>query len=420
MSTDFRDALYNSLLFIAGYLLVLVFNIYLLKYLSLADYGDYKIFESLSIICIPVLLFGGKEAINIFLPQYFAEKAPQKMAGIILFFMGIASIVFFILLLLSLIIRHGLWVDMKTHMVILEFLFIFPLIGMAYLLVHVINLMGKSYLSSTILNVGMPALLILAMATFVYFNNGSFTLRDVYFYYCLVMFFIMLFSAILIFHMLEATTSITAMSKAWLSTSIPVSLSVFLSNLLVQQDLILLGIMGKNHNEVGILGGCLTISTVIWIVYRAQSFWFIPKLSVAIQHKTENRDTLQKLVRQFNIMMFAVCGVLTTLIIIYAKPILGFFHAGLTIHSRLLLTLTIVYFLVGSISSANLLLLLDKRKKLLLILHAIVFVIVMALEISLIPPWGMWGAAVPLLLGRIALSGTAVYFCHKDYQISIF
>jgi len=254
---------------------------------------------------------------------------------------------------------------------------------------------------------------------YVFFRESPLTLRDVYIAYSALMCLIIICSlGLIVFRLPIQLGKIHATPKKWLQISIPVAISMTFSHLIIQQDLILMEILGHHEDQVGILGGYLTLAAIIWIIFRAQCFWFVPKLSLAI--KSKDWSLLQQHVKRFNKLVLVFGGVVTVLLVLFASKILAFFHPGLTAHTTLFILLMVFYFMAASVSSANIILMLDKRKKLLLNLNLSVLFAIMLLEVILIPRFDIVGAVIPLLIGRLALSVVAVYFCRRDYGLRFF
>jgi len=414
-----HKAFFNSLLFLAGYFLLLAFNAFLLRHLSLAAYGDYKIFESLLIVLAPALLLGGKQAAGIFLPPYLKSQKAAKIFGLIAFFIVIGMILVLLALLLSLVMQGVVAHTFNEHIVLLDFLFIFPLAAIAFFLLQTLNVLGRPHTAGVMLNIGIPVFLFVALAVCVFFRESSLTLRDVYIAYSALMCFIIICSlGLIIFRLPLQLEKLHATPKKWLQISIPVAISMTFSHVIIQQDLILMEILGHHEDQVGILGGYLTLAAIIWSIFSAQCFWFLPQFSLAIKNK--NWSLVQQQVKRFNALVLVFGGVVALLFVLFAPKILAFFHPGFTAHTDLFISLVIVYFIAAPMSTANIILMLDKRKKLLLSLNLSVFFTIMLLEVILIPRFDIVGAVIPLLIGRLALSVVAVYFCRRDYGLRFF
>ena len=376
------------------------------------SYGDYKVFESILVVLGPVLVLGGKDAANIFIPNYIKAHKEHKAWAYILFFGMIGLGMLTLSILLVTLVTH----QYDNHT--LHYLFVFPIGSLLFLSIQVINAAGRKYLSSLFSSILIPLLLLICLVLSNQYHP-MLHIKFIFMLYAIILSALLLCTSVIIFRTLpkrfhHALEHIEP--KAWVIAATPVFLAMFISNLLIQQDLFLMEILGKYEAEVGILGVCLTISSIIWFVFRAQCFWFSPQVAIATEQN--DAEQLQKILQRYNVSVIYFGGIVSALIIPFSHNILLYFNPELAPYHALLSLLVFFFWIASFFSSANLILMISEHRKIVMKISVWVLLLSLILEVILIPFFDIWGAVIPLILGRLALSFSAVYFCKQYYPIS--
>ena len=424
MTADNNKVSFNVLLYSLSFVIVLFLNRFLVDHLSLANYGDYKIFEALIYILTPLTVLGGHSGINLFLPSYMATNKYEKTIAYILFFSCIAviSLLLFIFVptyltpMLSNLFKH---MHVESHSSY-PFLFIVPVVAVFSMLAQTINCTNYQNLASFTNKVVFPSIFLISIVIFSAEQHVQ-SLNRIYYLYCLIYLVLTIFTAIAL---IILTKKLRIPHKQdftitkWLSQSLPLLLNTIILAALIQVDLIILEAMTTDEKLTGIFSSILTLTTVFWVISSAQQFRYLPDMSVNLQNK--QYDKLRENNKRYIISTITFTTPLIIFFILFPSHILHWFNPKLSGYLNPLIILSIGIYLFGPGNIKNTILSYSHHKHISVIINLVALTLLCISEYFLVPRFLLWGAIIPLITSRALITLISSYYCRRYFNLPFF
>ncbi|CAA0104799.1 Uncharacterised protein [BD1-7 clade bacterium] len=403
------------LLFLGGYLINYLFNIFLSQVLGPAQYGNFKVAEAFYFLsCLITMLGGATAAPQLLRNQLNTEDVPGTWEY--LRFYGTAAILASIVV--GALVMAGHWLHIMIfrgtgyHPLIVATLVV-PLAAISNLMIAIFQVIRRLDIAYLPWNVGYPALGLVFCGSY-YLITGSLDSFTAVLLICGV-------TICMIIHSIFYLRRLKLMPfrrkqnfvgpNQWIYTSLPMMGIVSLQMLLRQVDIYMLELLGS-ETEVGFFAAAQTTAYAITIVKLALTGLLAPVVVLALE---EGGDAIQELNYQgFRLtLMFTLPVVMC--IIVFGHPILHLFgHNSHTAYFALvILTIGLMFFAL-TVVAALWLRYCGYSKMIVLILGATV-VMNIALNVVLIPRYGIEGAATATTVSLLFSSGVFTVMLYRRF-----
>ncbi len=421
---DKKQAYLVIVIFFIGYILNVYLNRYLIIHLDLDHYGDYKIFESLLFVLVPLTTLGGIFGVDVFGPPYFKQSKQHKVIALFFVFLGVALISTVILMVTSFLIIPAIHNSALKHYLSLhhslEFLFIIPVVGVYTMISRLLNASGHFLVASLSKNVFFPAMFVLTLMILDKLDHDH-VIGSVFTVYGAVFASLTLILMLVLFRFTGLRgwpTKADYETKPWLAASVSLLLTEIVLSVVVQIDMLLLEIIGPVEADVGVFGALLTLCAFIWVILSAVQFYYMPLISSFLYEK--NWTKLELLVNRIQSKLLLISVVLLVIACLFPGFFVSIIDPTLVTHKVLFIFIFISFVIRVPFVVKSTLLTMSDYRKISGIINLVALVTIVVLEIVLVPTYRIWGAAIPLLVSRLFMSLSAVYYCKKHLNISYF
>jgi O-antigen/teichoic acid export membrane protein len=419
-----RKIYLGILIFFVGYIINLYLNRYLLSHLSLASYGDYRIFESLLYVLVPLTTLGGIFGANYFIPHYFRQDKHYKVLAFLVLFAGVSLISMVVLLIVSLVLLPAVESSSIKHYLSMhhafEYLYIFPVVGIYSLILRSLNAKGHFYLASFSKKIFFPLGFVLTLMLLEKIENGH-RLGNVFYIYGAVYLILILILGSFLFKnsgWMGWPYKDKYETKSWLRSSVSLLSTEIIVSIITQADLLVLEMVGAFESDVGVFGALLALVHLIWIIYSAALFLSTSEISSCLHEKKYAQ--LGALANRVQLKLAVFSVFLVLMVILFANHILAWVDPHLIYYKGLFLFVFIGVILSLPSYLKVTIFTMSEHRRIQTITNIISLLIVVVLELVLVPKYRIWGAAVPLVLSRCFLAFSGFYYCHKKLNLPYF
>ena len=207
--------------------------------------------------------------------------------------------------------------------------------------------------------------------------------------------------------------SASPMRKELLLFSLPLLGTAMLSMIIVWTDTIMLGYF-KTASDVGLYNGALPLARLIPIPLASMNFIYVPVVS-----QLYSRGLMNEMKRSYQVLtkwIFSFSWPLALILLLFPITTLSFLFGYQYAEAALALRILVVGLLIHTFLGANgMTLMVMGQTRLLMWVSLIAALLNIILNISLIPLWGITGAAVASLASYFAAN---VFSSAKLYQLS--
>jgi O-antigen/teichoic acid export membrane protein len=203
--------------------------------------------------------------------------------------------------------------------------------------------------------------------------------------------------------------------KKLISTSLPMLVTTVASFILGNIGLFFLE-MFTTTERVGVFSIAFKISLVAGMILMVINTIAAPKFSE--MYWSNEFDKLQKVLFFTSKLNFIFSFIPATIIIIFSKQILSIFGDEFVQGQMILIILTIEQFINASTGSAGLLLNMAGQQSIAQKIIVFTLIISVALNITLIPLYGMYGASLCILASSVFMRLSNVYYVKKKLGMS--
>ena len=419
-----KQAYFVIIIFFIGYILNVYLNRYLITHLDLDHYGDFKIFESLLYILIPLTTLGGIFGVNVFGPPYFKQSKQHKVVALFFLFVGVALISTIILMVVSLVIIPAIHNSALRQYISLhhsfEFLFIIPVVGVYTMISRLLNASGHFFVASLSQNIFVPAIFVSILIILDRLGHDH-VIGNVFAVYGGVFASLALVLMMVLFRF-TGWRGWPAKSdfeiKHWLTASVSLLLTEIILSVVVQIDMLLLEIIGPVEADVGVFGALLTLCTFLWVILSAVQFYYMPLISSFLYEK--NWIKLERLVNRIQYKLLLVSVALLIITCLFPGFLISIIDPSLVKHKMVFILIFLSFVVRVPFVVKSTLLTMSDYRKISGVINLIALIMIVVLEILLVPTYRIWGAAIPLLVSRLLMSLSSVYYCKKHLNISYF
>lgn len=365
---------------ILSYLLKYLLNVFLARHLSEHAYGDFAVALRVLTIAATVMLLGTNVSARRFLARYLQIHHAAKVSHYVGWNLKIVSISAILALVVTLFMTLILFLLHAYHIKALDdyhlavyLLWITPLVALTILLASYLLCANHYYLAVFFEKTGKYLFLLLYFFVAVIFldMNLNNTLIITAFF---IVFFVLL--SLEIIYIISKTpqrlmvgvqkfwASDLSRQKKWTAVSFRLILNKIAFILLCAIDLIIVEIFSRQEAAVGHYAAMLAIVSFIWVPSENVYEFIKPKINHYLLKR--NYKKLQEMITRANQVMFLMAGLVTFIIIIFAKEILSTFGSSFMSVAFPLMILAIANFIGCSAKpAANLLAYSNEEKTLL-------------------------------------------------------
>ena len=198
--------------------------------------------------------------------------------------------------------------------------------------------------------------------------------------------------------------------KIFIKESIPMLMSATMTVLLGWADTILLGVF-KSSDEVGVYSVVLKVAVIVSFTLQAINSILAPKLSNAYHDK--KYKLFDDLIKYSTRVNFIISTLAIILIILFRNFILGIFGNEFLVASKALIILCIGQFFNAFCGPVGIVLQMTGRQKLFQNILFIGLIINIGLNIILIEPYGINGAAIASAISLVVWNSAAFYYVRR-------
>jgi O-antigen/teichoic acid export membrane protein len=200
-------------------------------------------------------------------------------------------------------------------------------------------------------------------------------------------------------------------TREWLLFSLPLLLEMLLLFAMRGVDTLILGYF-RNSFEVGIYNAVLRIAPMITIPLAAVNVIFAPMISEMYgKGQLDRLEVVFKLVTKW---IFLTSFPIFLVIVVFGEPVLYIFGAEFSVGAPALRILSAGYLVDASVGSVGFMLAMTGRPRVILINSVLLSIANLALNILLIPQYGILGAAIAVGTAAAAINllrlGEVYYF----------
>ena len=400
---------------VMGYLLKYVLNVFLARHLSVAVYGDLQVALRILNILVGFTLFGTNVSSQRFLANYLRENKEAFAEDYIAWNMKLIGMTFVISFVVALIaiglmtLLHVFHVkDINQYHLAVYMFWLAPFAAICVLLSSFLLSSNEVYFSAMLdqLKYGIEIILfiILVLLLDTTINNNTTIIGTLMLtFIILAVLGILLMDSGVLLTIKSALPKIWRMSvtqTAWFAPS-----RTFIANNVIFMvtcalDLLILGLIVPNKDDVGYYAAALTICGIIWVAPMNLYRRLKPKISSLIKSR-EGIIKLQSKLDKLNQIIISIIGVTSIVIIYFSTSLLSQFGTGYTAARVPLIILTLGNFVRGSTKSASLILVYSGFENLLLNQSIIEIILLCCLGSLATYLFGILGMAVVTSLVRV-------------------
>jgi len=403
-----KVAAYSLAIIIVGYLIRMVVDVLLARWLGVDIYGDYALTMRILWFTAVLVMLGMHEAVIKYIPKYISEKKWGNVRGLllqsfkILLGMGLLAVV------LGTLCAGVLLILVKADYIKHEFihpiffvLWLVPLFAFAIFFGNVLRSLNRLAAALIPLEIVLYSLLVVGVFVLLLGIVKLTVLHVVFIFgFSLVsVIFIQLVS--LYFSLPKQVMRVPAVffSRRWLRVSRHFMFVGLGYESIKLVDIWFLEILAKKENSVGMFAAATLILGVYYVVSRSLQAIFAPMIAPLILNK--DHKALQSLMNVGNMILLATAFIFVAAIVIFGKNILSLFGQEFLIGYWPLVIVASSAFFTAMSNMSWTILMYSGHQKLITRITLIMFVVVCVVDVILIPHIGIYGAALSVLLSQM-------------------
>ena len=424
----------------AGIMFFSVFVLYIIeflnklvvsRYLGPADYGLIALGYAILNIGILFSLLGLNEGVSRYVPHFLEKKEPTKIKGTILAAIKvsllISTIICSILIIFSKEIAVGIFHSEKFIPILIVFSLTIPFFVLIILFNSFVLSFKKPEYNLFGYTLGKHFINLILIIIFVYLGSSILQISLIYLF--TTIFSVILFLFFIqkkIFPFLISKLPAKYDYKSLLKFSWPLFLSGFFSIVLGWTDTIFLGFLKTNY-EVGIYNIALPLAAAQYIFLAMFSRIFYP---IMVQlHTRKDYEGISKLYSTLLRWIFAFSFPFFLILVLFPKRILSILYGSeYVVGSTVLVILSVAYFIEIMMGPTAEALMTFNKTRFIMLLNIATSIMNVALNLLLIPFYGMIGAAfstgISLIFRKIMmiirLRNKLNFFSESKYIIKYF
>jgi O-antigen/teichoic acid export membrane protein len=421
------------LIIILSYAATYGLNLYLAKILTPQDYGDIAVVLQVLVFAVPFALLGTELSMIRYLPKYISEENHSKISGFlrwtlriyILTSVGILLLGSVLSITLYFIAREGVSALDKYHTVVHAY-WLIPLFALVMLLSQLLQALKRFYLSATfsgfafyLFVIGSIALFFsLFESTWIGNYRAKFSILLCIGIASLIIIAFQFYSLFRLIPKPYIKVKPTYSHKVWLKSSFEMMFSTVIFAGLMAIDIFMLEILGANEAEVAHFAAIVVIASSMAVFSSAVDMLVNPIISPCIEQ--ENRSHLQSILHIMNSFKVIPALLISLLVIIFGKNLLGHFGKDFVSAYPSLLIMLLGFFWGLCFSSAGPLLLYSGHQKLSVKISVSQLLFIIVFDCIFIPIYQIEGAVTVLTVSIILSSMIRTFFAKKYLKIHTF
>ncbi|WP_259780922.1 lipopolysaccharide biosynthesis protein [Aestuariispira ectoiniformans] len=319
----------SLLILYSGFLASFFLNKFLIKNLALDGLGDFNVGISVAAILSVIAVFGGHSLAHHFVPRYLSEDKWPHICGFIRHHITMAGLSSAAIAVVALGLIGGFaYFEMtdQLHEAVTASL-LTPFFAVTLFFGHVIQSMGRPVAALYPYEIMRPLLFWLGCLIWLQIfpdidEFGAMLMLAVALCLCILVQYVTISRALPV----PITCADPAYEKAaWNNTGIPLLWTALTTSFLPRINLLSLEVLHPVEASVGIYTLLLFLPSIIWLNFHAMNAVIRPRIIKMVG----NTASLQQQFNQSTQILFA-CNILTAgIMIVFARPILGWFHKDL-------------------------------------------------------------------------------------------
>ena len=402
-------------------LLIYVIAILVARWFGAAAYGDYAVaVASITLFGTAATLGLGRSSLNIL--RVYRERAEWNLYYGYIRFSLIFTIVSSILLILTLIEGFGIYdkyFRSMEHNVSRIHVYFIPLAAVVYFLYQVLIASKRFIFAITILRIQFPIVVFILLFVFQKLIPDI-TVKYAVIAYGLswVLCIISLIAVFTITHTRRIyTTNVQYKARYWLSLAYPFFMNAIVLLALPYIALIILELLHYAESATGFFAAVLRTAAFVLILSRLSDRYYLPEVSSAY-HRRDWEEMNRILLSRFR-MLVGLCTLYLIIMFAFGKYLLGLFGEGFEDQYFILIVFTIgiILGIFGGISN-NIMQVLG-NKNLAFNLSFLMLVLTIAIGFVLIPPLGVEGAVITLIVSTLFVNIIEVMYLWRVHGVKV-
>lgn len=427
----FKSSMILFMIGLFGYFCRFSFNLLLAKHTSTAFYGDFSVAYSVFTVVSASMLFGTASSSLRFFSTYLKKDLPDIATKYItwnLRIVIITSVLFLLLLSIMTTTILGLHLfnihNIREYHLVIYFLWLTPIGALSLLLATYLLCDRNIYLGTFFNTAGFHFFGFMMLIPMIYLLHVHFRSETLWLLLlCIIVTLSIFLSLILFFRMRHILKKSVVQvfkignrdklyEREWLGVSSRLILNQLMFYLITALDIILLGLIGPNKESVGYYAVAITITGITWTTQHCIYQFILPIISSHTDTDSGKRK-LQHLINKTQLINIILNMLLIALIIIFTRPILGFFGSEYLAAKIPLWILLATAFIALLSSAAPKLLAYSGNEKSLLQISSLQIITILISGILLIPHFGAIGAALAAFATWVVRTIASLYFVRK-------
>lgn len=417
-----RSILSGIFVAIGSFLVTFLLNIVIANLLSKPSFGDFSVAYTWVKFLIPIALLGGRKIIPKFLSQYKKHQRAHA-SGILIFYSSMALLIglsislcffWFSYIDIHFITRAG--ID-QYHPIVLA-LFMIPLVALNQINGAILQTHHQFFWAQSSVKT-FPFLLFMLFLGSIYFYQITYNVWYTFVTFIIAYLLIVFFQ----YYLIKKFSSIsfikqkaTYLPKEWLALSLPIMGVSITFQCIRLVDITMIELIGKSEEIVAYIAAALSTVRLLWIAKDPCDTIMMPLLSEAMQ---KGHQAVEKIYRVHTFYSSILGLIITTVIILFGRPLLKLFGPGYTVAYFATVTLALAHYIKVISSSTVYLLGYYAVRGWLVWTEIICIILIILLNFLLIPLYGIEGAAFATLVGMSASAFTKMIILRLKLNIRL-
>ncbi|MCD4784309.1 MAG: oligosaccharide flippase family protein [Candidatus Eremiobacteraeota bacterium] len=409
---------------IVGFLFTYILNSLIARNLSQAEYGDFKFAISIAQILATLALLGGGDAIPRFVPNYVKESKWNFFKGYIQHYLIILLLTSIIIICLSGLITYNTLTFLGKELSVIKnyhpvsyMIFLVPFLALSFLLLRIIECIGKQNISR-IPDAVISPIILFAFVLFVVRANIDLENHLIFIGLFCAMMVVVIIDVYIIFHYVPDTVLREKPLfdiKDWGAVAIPLMLSSFVTFTLTNVEIITLEIMPGNENNVGIFAAMSVIYSGVFLIIQAVKAVVNPFVAPLV--KERNYIRLQKIYNKSFAFIALVNLIVCIVVILWGKKLLGHFGPEYVPYYYLLIIMIVFGSIMSPLQMVIPFLSYSGNEKTMLKINVAGLLISIVLAVALIYLFGLKGAVFVNIFGTLVVLVINAHLLKKTLKI---
>jgi O-antigen/teichoic acid export membrane protein len=327
-------------------------QVILARWMGATEYGTYIYILSLATLATTPPQLGQRGAVVRFIPEYKVKEEPGRLKGVVQGGLGLVLFNTVLVSLLGTAIAYFLSLrgQINDLVPVMVGIWMMPLIALTEVCMSILQGFRKMAASIAPLILIRPALILLGVSGIYFFreNNQALDSKTV----LIVTFFVFLIILLCLLWMIRGEVIKAAGDskaiyefKKVLRVSLPLLLAAGFTNILVQSDIVMIGMI-RGPEDVGLYNAAVRTSAIIGFILTSVSSAAAPMISAT--HAEGDSAKLQKIMRQINRMVMAPSLIIVVGVVALSGPLLKNFGPEFVAMQPVLIVLAIGQFIKAS------------------------------------------------------------------------